>query len=226
MGITFGKGETQSGSGGSSVKMADGVFIDKGVITAAQVEYGAKKYESWKPVDVAVKLQLAVEGLDFTKDLWIGGNFRKDGTPQGGQVVTGVGGAFKVLRVFDELGIIGEIDDQGRFTDPHGIVDALQGRELFYLQYVAYKKDNGKPGYRDFEIIAGQQAGESEDDVRARLFDTWRFDSYMQKDFKPEYLKDEEQTSFNYGANANGGTDPSAALYGTAEDTVPKNSVF
>lgn len=197
MGIGFGN---QSGAQrGTSTRVDDGVFVDKGRIKAARIEYQTSRIESWKPDDVVLRLKLEVEGLDFDKDWATSGNYKKSGTPQGGRVVTGIGSAFKVASVFDELGIKGEISDTGEF--PPQAIEALRGREVFILSYVAYQKDNGKPGYRDYDILAAQQEGETEEETRQRLYQHWlkQKEAGWVKDYRPELLEGQgsSDTSFN-----------------------------
>lgn len=217
MSIAFGK--SQSYSQHTSVKMEDGVYVDHGIITVARIEYQSPRNPNWKPDDVVLRLKLQVEGLSFEKDLAVSGNFRKEGTPQGGKIVAGQGSAFKVLRVFDQLGIIGDVSDQGRFVRMEGdrmidigneLTQALIGRTLYFLQFAGYLKTNGKVGYRDYDILAAQQENETEEETRQRLYGQWRNDQYALSQFHPELIGQAvaggdgstEYESFDFGANA------------------------
>lgn len=213
MELVFG---TPKSSGGavSSVKMADGVFVSNGIVTSAQLCYNCKERESSLYVDdIALRMKLKVEGLSFEKDLYIAGQWKRTKTPQGGMVISGAGSAFRVMRVFDELGIEGKVElPQG--TIPQKYADRIVGQRLWFLDYAAYIKATGGTGYQTYPLVAAPYDGEKEEDVPLRLYELFKTDverGYV-KNFHPEYANTNLQESgasgdgmgdidFNFGAN-------------------------
>jgi hypothetical protein len=183
MGLSFGKSASSgSNTSQSSLKRGDGVFVNKAVITEASIDYDCAMMEGskWQD-DVALRLKLAQEGLNFEKDLYIGGNFKKEGPP-GGEQIANWGSAFKVARVFDVLDIKGDLDSEGHFYKD--AIEALPGRTIFFLQYSTKLKDNGKARYADYRIVDAPRSAEEPDDAVAD-----RITAAFEKDLAGNYLK-------------------------------------
>lgn len=185
MSLSFG---TRSSNNGTSERMGPGVYVGHGTVQGVKVRYNAPAVEGWNPDDIVMDIQLDVDGIDFPIDILINGNWRKEPSGAGTTIVAGPGSAFKVLRVFDELGIAGEVSPQGRL--PQEAIDQLYGHTLFYLRYVAYTKDDGSPGYRNWGLLAASWDDEEPADTRERLFDSFMQDDYMQeREYAPELLE-------------------------------------
>lgn len=188
MGFAFGKSGSASGPS-SSVRVGDGVFVNKAVIADAIAGYDTSMFEgSEYKDDVALFLKLDQEGLNFQKDLYIGGNHKQEN----GQAA-GWGSSFKVKLVFDVLGIEGDLDDEQHFTDE--TIAALVGREIHFLQYSSKMKDNGKVRYSDYRIIdAPQGENDTAEDIAARLNERFQkdLDGGWMKNYKPASILREE----------------------------------
>lgn len=189
MALKFGD-KREVGGEGTSVKMMDGVFVDAGKVLAARVEYNSAKLPTWKyKDDVGLRIVLDVPGKDFNREIYIGGNYKKAVKADGTAVVTGFGTAFKVFRVFTELGITGAINDQGILEE--GAAASLVGQTLWYLVYVNRRQPNGKPGYETFELLAARGDTETEDEVRERLLALFKGNNWaFGKRYMPEALED------------------------------------
>jgi hypothetical protein len=202
MSLQFGQGSVGTSN---STKVGEGAYVQKGRIIRARCVKNGKPHESWQYTDdIAIQMVLDI-GMDWEKDLWIGGKFKKEQTPQGGEVISGWGSAFKAERIFSELGIEGELNTD--MMIPDHIVQQLVGKELFFLDYAARIKDNGKVGYYTHNIVAANQDGESEEETIQRL--TKSFFEDVEKGFVKKYdpslaSREEGDASFNFGANGSG----------------------
>ena len=215
MSFTFGKRSTQ-GSNSSSIKVGDGVFVNKATIAEAGSEYDCSMFEgSEYKDDLALRMKLDQEGLTFQKDLYIGGKFKWESDQR-----VGLGSLFKVENVFVVLGIDGDINDEGHLDIE--AIKALPGREIFFLQYSVNLKDTGKPRYRDYQIIDARMGEESDEAVAARIYS--RFNKEIEKGYMKAYtpasvLKEQAEAAMAFDAPAANGVssteDPFADTFGS-----------
>ncbi len=121
---------------GSENNLGDNVWYNKGTIKSAVdtsdevVNFGNGDVK-W---DIAVLLEIAIDGLQYPKKVTVSGNFRKDHT---GSVVDW-GGAFKVQKLFQAAGIAGELVNN-KLTQE--ILTSLLNKEVSFINY---KKKDGK----------------------------------------------------------------------------------
>lgn len=204
MALKFGGKPSGSGSR-SSWKAAKGVYVNAGVIRAARAEYNTSMVEnSQYKDDIALRLKIDQDGVDWTKELYIGGRFKKDGTPHGGDMISGWGSAFKVSRVFEVLGIQGDIDEEGRL--PQKAIDALIGRKLFFLQYVKGLNKKGKPSYSDYRLVdAPRSEDDTPEEITNRLYDSFAKDlagNYI-KNFDPDAVDEAADKELDFPGDDN-----------------------
>lgn len=190
--LSFGK---SSQGFSNSIKVGEGVYVIHNTVKGARVEYNTSMIEnSQYKDDIALRMLLNVDGKDWDKELYIGGNFKREGSPQGGTPqISGWGSAFRVARVFDELGIEGTLVD-GRFEQ--SAIEMLIGRELFYLQYVRGFNNEGKVAYADYRLVGAQRENEEPKDTAERLF------KMFSDDLQGGYIS-------NYDPSVLGGSKPS-----------------
>lgn len=203
------------GGSASSTRVADGVYVCRGIIKGLKVEYNTSMVENSQYTDdIALRLSVEQEGLDWDKELYIGGNFKWEGTPQGGKMASGLGSAFRVARVFDVTGVEGEFSEDGKL-DPQA-ARQLVGKEIFFLQYVRGLNKEGKPAYSDYKLIEARKGDEEEEAVvQQRLLEMFNADlsGGFIKNYKPDVLVKEEDFSFPpadevvVGASTNNGWD-------------------
>jgi hypothetical protein len=181
----------------SSNRVGEGIFVQKATVLKARCEKNARMIEGSEFVDdLAVRMKLDI-GKEWEKDLYIGGNFKRSG-----QKIVGWGQAFRIEHLLNELGIKGSVDED--LMIPREVVAQIQGREIFYLQYAGYTRNDGKVGYKDFPLIAAQQDGESEEDTIIRLAKRFHEDHEkgFVKNYRPELLGDTgDGTDFGFGSN-------------------------
>jgi hypothetical protein len=181
--LTF--GTESSGSSSNSIKVGEGVYVQKGVIRNARCEKNCAMIEGSQYLDdIGLRLKLDI-GKDWLKDFYTGGNFKREGAD------TSWGSAFKVKLVLDALGIQGKLDDT--MVIPQSVTDQLIGREIFVLQYVSRLKADGKLGYNDYNIVVAQRQNETEESAVNRLYD--RFVSDVEKGYLKRYRPELLETS-------------------------------
>lgn len=186
-----------------------GVFINEGTITHAKLEYNTSFLPDMQyKDDIALRFTLSVPGLSFSKDLYIGGSFKREGDPSG--AVVGWGTAYRIALVFEALGVDGDINDEGRLEDPE-VLDQFIGKDLLYLQYVnRIREKDGivKPGYTDYRRVVAYRDKDGTADHEALLghFKQDHNNGYI-RNYKPELIESTQNqsdgTDFNFGANAN-----------------------
>tara|TARA_R100000458_G_scaffold33295_1_gene30609 strand:- start:785 stop:1420 length:636 start_codon:yes stop_codon:yes gene_type:complete len=131
--LSFDGGSSDSNS---DKYLGDNIWYNSGVIKKATdtsdkvVDFGNAQVK----YDIAVELEIAIEGLQYPKTMTVSGNFKKDHT---GQVIDW-GGAFKIQKLFQAAGVTGELDNN-KLTP--AILSSLVDREVAFLNY---KNTKGK----------------------------------------------------------------------------------
>jgi hypothetical protein len=192
---------------GTSVKIAEGVYVDRGIVRQVRAEYNTRMFkESAYEDEIALRMALEVKGLSFPKELYVGGRFKRVPVAPGKGSIDGWGSAFRVARIFDELHIEGKADENGRL-DPN-VVEQLLGRELYYLQYVSRVRNDGKVAYSDYNMLAAHQEDETEEETCHRLYALFTADVQKNfvKNFHPELLRESgTQGEFGFSAEVTNG---------------------
>ena len=153
-------------------------FVDKGVVKSVVVDKGRFN-------DIQLTIVISKEkkdGTPYDKNLWITGDFEKEG-----DVVVGWGKtAWKVENAMKVLGVVpdkdgGLIDESGKFV---GDLNSMVGKEFYYINYIS-KSANGKIVYNSWDTI---------DKDGSKLEGKWinRKNPQFPKNYDPElvYVKD------------------------------------
>ncbi len=128
-----------SGNGsdaGSENNLGSNIWYNKGVIKVATdasdevVNFGNGDVK----YDIAVYMEIAIDGLQYPKKVTVSGNFKKDHT---GSVIDW-GGAFKVQKLFQAAGITGDLVNN-KLTQE--ILTSLINKEVAFINY---KNKTGK----------------------------------------------------------------------------------
>jgi len=127
----------ESSSSPNSNSLGQNCYYNLGTITKVTdtSDTAENKYEK----DVAIQLEMTVEGLEYPKTVTISGDFKKDVSG----VIVGWGGAFKVEKLFTAAGIKGEsiVKPNGKTGFASEIVNQLLGKQVAHL---SFKKVDGK----------------------------------------------------------------------------------
>jgi len=129
----------------NSISALDGTFIN--VVRIVQARDVSKQdiYKNGSPVDCGVELTVDI-GRDFQPKMTICGNFKTEGTR------LSWGSAFVVKDLLTQLGIKGELNDDG--TIPAEILEQLNGRQIIRLSYLrGYDAGTDKKRYSDYKHI-------------------------------------------------------------------------
>ena len=127
-------------------------------------------------MDLAIKITFEI-GQDFQPERVIGGAFKRD--PEGRP--SGWGGAFKIPELFETVGVSFELN--GREEIPYTALEAMIGKELLYLRYVAAEKEDGSRQYYNYDRFA--PPGREEDLETKFLNDV---DQGYTKGYRPELI--------------------------------------
>tara|TARA_B100000902_G_scaffold81788_1_gene86416 strand:+ start:858 stop:1502 length:645 start_codon:yes stop_codon:yes gene_type:complete len=124
-------------SSNSENNLGDNIWYNKGVIkSATDTSDQTVTFPSGdtKKFDIAILLEIAIEGLQYPKKITVSGDFAKDHTGQ----ITGWGGAFKVQKLLQAAVVKGELDNY-RLTQEQ--ISSLINKEVAFINY---KKKDGK----------------------------------------------------------------------------------
>lgn len=192
----------------NSIKLAKGVYAS--LVTISKIEdlsnYPGRQGELNKrndgePYELCIKVYYEREdGEDWSTMFW--GNFKKDkvtGKIQGWKAFgNGVQDFFETMY--------GNLEEVGnRLNDDWSIsatlTEPLIGRKFYRISYISGIKDDNKGRYKDFYKIF------TDDTTIETMQNVWAQASVKMKSYAPdaadelERMKEEEGTSFNYGAN-------------------------
>jgi hypothetical protein len=132
---------------GGSKQKYKGIFINKVTLkSVVDLSHTVLPFIG-KEFDLAIKASFDI-GKEFLKEITICGNFKRDADGS----VASLGGAFKVARFFEELGIKGDLTPTNDL--PAEWLTQVVGKECFVLDYLAGVKDNGKGKYYPSDMIS------------------------------------------------------------------------
>lgn len=201
----------------------DGIFINKQRIIAANIKYNARVRETWSPSSVILTLKLQQEGRKFDIDFPLWGDYGLDADKR----IDDEKSTFRVWEVVRGLASKHDLqlayNHEGKMIDLatdqviEGDFDHLNGCEIWTCSYVGYKKDDGKPGYRNFSRAFVQYVTNDDafmKDLVRRTFIKQGVDGYL-KDYDPSILEDgvlpQELAEVGYKPKAKGGFTPKAS---------------
>ena len=157
----------------------NGILIS--LVTIADVEdiSGTKPLFFNEPIDVGVKLTLDIS-RDFHPELIIAGNFDRD---QYTNEIKGWGSGFLVQDMLFRLGYKGNLNPDNSI--PESAIRSLKGKQIYRLSYVTGTKDDGKPRYCDWNLIASKEEGAES------LFNRFRksLSKGYPRNYKPEVIE-------------------------------------
>ena len=162
-----------------------GVFVNKVAIAEVHDMSGKKPDFLENTPDLWVQLKLDV-GQDFQPEFNVFGDFKRDDQTR---QIADWGSAFKIKNLFTNLGITGELNDDGSI--PEEMLKQLPGKEFFRLQYVSRIKDDGKPGYSDWTDQI-----EATDPKRLANAFFKSVDRGYPKNYRPDLLDEDDATDF------------------------------
>jgi hypothetical protein len=134
---------------GNSKTRYKGVFVTKAKVRSIQdishqpIEFMAKAF------DLAIKVTFDI-GRSFDKSVTIFGNFKRDSQGK----IEDLGGAFKVMRFFEELGIKGTLTPSQDI--PIAWLTAVEAKECCILDYLVGTKetDPTKGKYFTWDMVS------------------------------------------------------------------------
>jgi hypothetical protein len=121
-----------------------GVFINKVTVASAEDRSGQKPVFLQSAPDVWIELTLDI-GRGFRPRMSFFGDFKRDDQTR---EITDWGSAFKVKNLFANLGIEGDINEDG--TIPSSMLEKLPGKEFYRLKYASKIRNDGKVQYSDW----------------------------------------------------------------------------
>lgn len=185
----------QAQSAGKSRR--DGVFIQKGNIFQANISYDASVRETWSPSSVILRMKLKIKGLKFDPDVVLYGDYKVSGGE-----ITDEGSTFKVWGLIKNLakkhGLLASYGVDGKLIYENetieGPVSFLDGKEIWTLSYIAYRKDDGSPGYRTFGQAFVQFDSYTDEEFEQYIREAFyrQVEGGWEKNYDPTIAKDGE----------------------------------
>lgn len=129
-----------------------GIYVNEVTVIGAE-DISGVELRFGNMFDIGIKLTVDV-GRDFYPELIIAGNFKHD--PDSSEVI-GWGGAFVVQEALSRLGYTGNLEKQNNI--PEEVLREAIGKRVLRLTYVSGRKENGKPRYSDWNLIATVEEG-------------------------------------------------------------------
>ena len=120
---------------GHDNNLGENVYYNKGKISSAKDVTGTEEGQMFGPKDIAIFIEVQVDGLEFPKKITLSGDFKKD---TNGAII-GWGGAFIVEKLFQAVDIKGSLTSDHKVS-PETLKD-LVGKEVAFL---TYKNKTGK----------------------------------------------------------------------------------
>lgn len=123
-----------------------GIFVNKAkIVKVEDLSHQTLQYIN-NSFDLAVKLTFDI-GKSFNKEITFFGNFKRDAD----NVVQSLGAAFKVAKVFENLGIAGDLTPSNEL--PSDWLSAIVDKECYLLDYAIGVKDDGKTKFGSWDRI-------------------------------------------------------------------------
>lgn len=165
------------------------IFVSKVTVTKVNVKYNEPSPfnpDIINDVDLEIGFRTG-KGHDLTMN--IRGSFKKDEVTH---AILDWGSAFKIQTFCKVTGLIGEVDDDGKF--PEGFFNGAIGKEFYKLDYISGVKDDGSNKYSISDIV-----GTDPEKLKASFIKQFTEKGYP-SNYKPE-LVDNGETNFPFGAN-------------------------
>jgi len=120
---------------GNNNSLGGNMYYNKGTISSVKDVTDHEEGQMFGKKDIAIQVDIMVDGLEFPKKVTLSGDFKKDTN----NVVIEWGGAFVVQKLFQAAGIKGALGEDMKV--PEAILKTLVGKEIAFL---TYKNKQGK----------------------------------------------------------------------------------
>lgn len=181
----------QANQGNNYVK--DGIFVSKGKIVSATIHYNERVNPKWNPSSLVLRLEVASKGAKFNRKIDLFGDYKVEGG-----AITDEGSTFRVWDLIKSIAEKHDIDatynQDGQLVFGGqvigGDVKFLIDKELWYLTYAGYEKEEGGPGYRNFNRVFVQRHDQDDEDIERYIRGTF-YQQVMggwQKDYNPKLV--------------------------------------
>jgi len=124
-------------------------FIQTATIKAVKPLYSNEVFGITWDIDLSLLLEIRKQNRDvYDYQLNIRGCFKKDAS---GRII-GWGSNFKIQKLFNNLSVVGIVNDDGTIEEKS--LQQLIGKDIFVLNYISGKKEDGRIKYQLWDSVA------------------------------------------------------------------------
>lgn len=122
-------------STGHDNNLGQNIYYNKGTITVAKDVTDKEEGQMFGKKDLAIYIEIMVDGLEFPKKVTLAGDFKRDTN----DAIIGWGGAFVIEKLFNAVDVKGKLT--GSHKVPNSVLKEVVGKEV---AFITYKNKTGK----------------------------------------------------------------------------------